>query len=170
MSRLTVLIDTGVFFAFYSIKDEHHLDSLGLIAHLVKGKWGRAFISNHILDETLNIIKYRLGPEVAKVFLETFIDSGVIDVLYTDAELEINALKIFRKNLWKKGLSYTDAVTIVLIKSHKIDYLLSYDLRSFKGLVENIIGPGYWHTIPKEEKKQILKIAKKYTEYSYSLE
>ncbi len=164
---MTVLVDTGVFFAFYSIKDEHHLDSLGLITHLVKGKWGRAFISNHILDETLNIIKYRLGPEVAKAFLETFIDNGVIDVLYTNAELEMNALKIFKENLQRKGLSYTDAVTVALIKSHKIDYLLSYDLRSFKGLVENIIGLGYWHTIPEKEKKQILKIAKKHTEYNY---
>lgn len=166
---MTVLIDTGVFFAFYSIKDEHHLDSLGLITHLVKGRWGRAFISSHILDETLNIIKYRLGSEVAKTFLETFIDSSVIDILYTDLELEMNALKIFRENLWRKGLSYTDAVTIALIKSHKIDYLLSYDLRSFKGLVENIIGPGYWHTIPEKEKKQILEIAKKYSGYSYRL-
>lgn len=167
---MTVLIDTGVFFAFYSIKDEHHLDSIGLITHFVKGKWGRAFISNHILDETLNIIKYRLGPEVAKIFLETFIDSNIVNVLYTDTELEMNALKIFKENLQRKGLSYTDAVTAALIKSHKIDYLLSYDLRSFKGLVENIIGPGYWHTIPKQEKKQILKIAKKYAEYNYSLE
>ncbi len=166
---MTVLVDTGVFFAFYSIKDEHHLDSLGLITHIVKGKWGRAFISNHILDEILNIIKYRLGPEVAKTFLETFIDSNVINVLYIDAELEINALKIFKENLQRKGLSYTDAVTVALIKSHKIDYLLSYDLRSFKGLVENIIGPGYWHTIPEQEKKQILKIAKKYTKYDYPL-
>ena len=164
---MTVLVDTGVFFAFYSIKDEHHFDSLGLITHLIKGRWGRAFISNHILDETLNIIKYRLGPEVSKAFLETFIDSNIIDVLYTDAELEMNALKIFRKKLRRKGLSYTDAVTAALIKSHKIDYLLSYDLRSFKGLVENIIGPGYWHTISKEEKKQILEIAKKYARYSY---
>lgn len=159
---MTVLVDTGVFFAFYSIRDAHHFDSIGLITHLVKGKWGKAFISNHILDETLNIIKYRLGPEVSKAFLEVFIDDGIVDVLYTDVDLETNALKIFKTNLQRKGLSYTDAVTVALIKSHKIDYLLSYDLRSFKGLIKNIVGPGYWHTIPKEERREILEIAKKY--------
>ena len=159
---MTVLVDTCVFFAFYSSRDEHHLDSLGLIAHLVKGKWGRAFISNHILDETLNVIKYRLGADVSKAFLETFIDSGVVDVLYTDMNLEAEALKIFRENMWRKGLSYTDAITVALIKNQEIEFLLSYDLRSFENLVENVIGPNYWNVIPVEERRQILKLAKKY--------
>ena len=52
------MVDTGVFFAYYSLGDKHHLDSLALIVHLVEREWGKAFITNHILDETLNILKY----------------------------------------------------------------------------------------------------------------
>ena len=159
---MTALVDTGVFFAFYSIKDEHHLDSLGLIVHLAQGKWGHAYITNHILDETLNILKYRLGSDTAKAFLRAFIDARTVEVIYTDEEVEKQALKIFQENILRKGLSYTDAVTAAIIHAYQIDYTLTYDQRSFKGIIDNIIGPNYWQTIPPEERKQILKIAKKH--------
>ncbi len=57
MIYVTALVDTDVFFAFYSLRDTHHFDSLGLITHLVEGRWGRAYITNHILDEVVNILK-----------------------------------------------------------------------------------------------------------------
>jgi predicted nucleic acid-binding protein len=160
--NVTVLVDTGVFFAFYSLRDKHHLDSLGLITHLVKGKWGKAFITNHILDETLNILKYKIGPETSSAFLETFLDKNIIEVLYTDTNLEAKALEIFRRNLGRKGFSYTDAVTAATMKEYMIDYLLSYDIRSFQGLVGKIIGPNYWQMLSNIEKEQILKLARKY--------
>ena len=161
---MTVMVDTGVFFAFYSLRDKHHLDSLGLIAHLVKGRWGKAFVTNHVLDETLNILKYRIAPETSRAFIETFIDRGIVEILYTDAGLEARALEIFKENLGRKGFSYTDAVTVATVKEFKIGYLLSYDLRSFQGLVDNIVGPDYWQTLPNDEKERILKLAKKYGE------
>ncbi len=159
---MAVIVDTGIFFAFYSLKDKYHLDSLALIAHMVKGKWGRAYITNHILDETINVLKYRVSPRVAEAFIEVFIDEGLVEVVYTDMDLELKALKILRENIGKKGFSYTDALTVVVFRELELDYLLTYDLRSFSGLVDNIIGPGYWQTIPVDEKRQILGLARKY--------
>ncbi len=159
---MTVLVDTGVFFAFYSLRDKHHFDSLGLIIHLVKGKWGKAFITNHILDETLNILKYRIAPQTSKAFIKAFLDKGIIETLYTDTELETKALEIYRKNLRRKGFSYTDAITVAAMKEFMIDYLLSYDTRSFQGLIDNIIGPNYWQTLPSTEKEQILRLVREH--------
>ena len=158
---MTVLIDTGVFFAYYSLRDKHHLDSIALIVHLVEGKWGRAYITNHILDETLNILKYRLSPDTSRAFLETFIDNGVIKVIYPDEELELIALNIFRENISRKGFSYTDAMTVAVIRSLKIGYLLSYDVRSFSGLVDNVIGMNYWNSLPRHEQLKILELLKR---------
>ncbi len=59
------------------------------------------------------------------------------------------ALDIFRKNIFRKGFSYTDAVTVAVIKKLRIDYLLSYDVRSFLGLVNNVVGMNYWSSLPK---------------------
>ena len=155
---MAVLVDTGVFFAFYSLRDKHHLDALGLVVHMVEGRWGRAFITNHILDETLTLLKYRLSAETAEAFLEAFIDRGTVRVLHIDEELEALALRIFRENLSKKGLSYTDATTVAALRKYRIGYLLSFDLRSFSGLAESIIGPGYWASLPEDERRRLLAL------------
>lgn len=76
---MAVIVDTGVFFGFYSLRDKHHLDSIALIVHLVEGRWGRGYITNHILDETLNILKYKVSVEVANAFIEAFIDVCCVD-------------------------------------------------------------------------------------------
>ncbi|RLG73738.1 MAG: hypothetical protein DRO23_08280 [Thermoprotei archaeon] len=155
---MAVIVDTGVFFAYYSLRDKHHLDSLALIIHLVEGKWGRAFITNHILDETLNILKYRISAETAKAFIETFIGKNIVKVIYVEEELEKEALKIFLKNIHRKGFSYTDATTVATIKEYNIENLITYDTRSFTNLVKNIIGTNYWNTLPTKEQRRIKNI------------
>jgi len=129
---MRVIVDTGIFFAFYSLRDKHHYDSLGLISHLVQGKWSKAFITNHILDKTLNILRYRLGTDTLKAFIEVFIDKGLIEISYTDSDIEEKALKIFRRNIERKGLSYTDATTVAIIDIYSIDYLLTTISDPFK--------------------------------------
>jgi len=158
---VTVIVDTGIFFAYYSLRDKHHLDSIALIVHLVEGKWGKAYITNHILDETLNILKYKISSETSRVFLETFIDNEVVKVIYVDEELEHIALDIFRENVSMKGFSYTDVVSVAVIRKLKIGYLLSYDVRSFSGLVDNILGMNYWSLLPKHEQRRILELLKR---------
>lgn len=158
---MTVIVDTGVFFAYYSLRDKHHLDSVALIIHLVENKWGRAYITNHILDETLNILKYKISPKTSRAFLEAFIDNDIVKVIFTDEELEHSALEFFKKNTFRRGLSYTDAITVAVIQKLKISYLLSYDLRSFSGFVDNIVGMNYWSSLPKYERHRILELLKR---------
>ena len=95
------------------------------------------------------------------MFVEVFIDRGIVGVLYTDADLEAEALEVFRENLARKGFSYTDAVTVAAVRRFRIDYLLSFDLRSFYGLVDNIVGSNYWQTLSKAEKERILNMVQR---------
>ncbi len=155
---MTAVVDTGVFFAFYSLRDMHHYDSLGIIVHLVEGKWGRAYITSHVLDETLNLLKYRVSPETCRAFLEAFVDGGVVKVIYPGEELEEAALELFRENFSRKGFTYTDAVTVVVMRELGVKTLLSYDLRSFSGLVENIVGVNYWNSLSRRERDRILRL------------
>ena len=48
---MTALVDAGVFFALYSLRDEHYLDSLALAVHLLENKRGQGYVKKHILDE-----------------------------------------------------------------------------------------------------------------------
>ena len=159
---MTTIIDTGIFFAYYSLRDIHHLDSIAILIHTLEGKWGKPYITNHILDETLTILKHRISPQTAKIFLETLIETNTIQTLHIDREVELKAQKIFKQNLKRKGLSYTDATTITTIKEYNIETLLTYDKRSFQKLVDKIIGPNYWKTLTPKEKERILKIIEKY--------
>ncbi len=83
-----MIVGTGVFFTFYSLGDAHHLDSLGLVAHLAEGRWGRPLVTNHILDESLTILKYKVSPEASRAFLEAFVESGFIEVIHASMEIE----------------------------------------------------------------------------------
>ncbi len=155
---MTVLIDTCVFFAFYSLRDVYHWDAVALIIHAAEGKWGRIYITNYILDETLTILKCRVSKDIARIFIETFIRKGTVGLIHVDEDMETMALKLFEENLERKGFSYTDATTVVTVRMLDIDCLLTFDIRSFSGLVKNIIGPNYWDTLPPEEKERIRRI------------
>lgn len=56
-----------------------------------------------------------------------------------------------------KRLSFADAFSIITISELGINYLATYDERSFKGLINNIIGNEYSKILPKEEIDRILK-------------
>lgn len=155
---MTVLVDTGIFFAFYSLRDKHHLDSIAIMVHMIEGKWGKPYITNHILDETLTVLKYRISPETARAFINAFIDNEVVEVLHVDKDIEVEALKLFKNRLKQKGFSYTDAVTATTLRKYELDYILTFDQRSFLDLAKKIIGPNYWNLLPEKEKKRILNL------------
>ncbi len=159
---MTALVDTCVFYAFYSLRDIHHWDAVALLAHMAKGKWGQAFVSNHVLGETLTLLKYRLSPETAEAFLETFVDEGLVRILYVDEDVERKALETFKRNLKRKGFSYVDAVTMVVLEELGIRYLLTFDERSFREVSGKIVGPGYWELLPQSEREELKKLAEKY--------
>ena len=85
---MTVIVDTSILFAFYSIRDRYHLDSLAIVAHMIEGEWGRAYVTNHILDEILTLLKYRISPKTAEVFIESFIKEHLVEIIHTDERVE----------------------------------------------------------------------------------
>jgi len=155
---MSVLIDTGIFFGFFSKRDVHHLDSIILLAHALEGKWGRPYITEHILDETLTLLKYKISVECAVKFIEKFIESNNVEILMT-SEASINsALKLFRKIGKIKGFSFTDAVSVVTVKENKLDLLMTYD--TYLSSLVKTINANYVHTLPKDEIQRITNMSK----------
>lgn len=152
---MAALIDTGIFFGFYSLRDVHHMDSVAIVVHAIEGKWGRLFVTNHILDETLTLLKYRKLP--VDKFLEGFVDSGILQIIRADEDIESKALKLFKERIYTKGFSYTDAVSEVVAKEYDLK-LISYG----SGFGIETIGNGYWINLDEIERKRILSIVKRY--------
>lgn len=72
----SILIDTGVFNAFYNKRDIHHLDSLCLITHILEGKFGKPYTSEFVVSETYTLFRYRLGYNTA-AFLKALKENNI---------------------------------------------------------------------------------------------
>ncbi len=152
---MAALIDTGIFFGFYSLKDKHHMDSVAIIVHALEGKWGKLFVTNHILDETLTLLKYKNLP--VEKFIEGFVESEVLRIIRVDEEIERKALELFKRRIHVKGFSYTDAVSEVTARDLNLT-LISFD----SGFEIPTVGKDYWISLEEKEKKRILSLVKMY--------
>jgi predicted nucleic acid-binding protein len=115
-----------------------------------------------MLDEALALLKYRVSWEAARAFIEAFVKSGAVGVLPLDEEAEREALTLFREHADRKGFSYTDSTTVVALRRFRLGFLLTFDARSFSGLARRIVGPGYWGSLPEEERRRLLELAGRY--------
>lgn len=152
---MSILIDTGIFYAFYNKRDIHHLDSICILVHAMEGKWGRIYTTNLIVAETATLLRYRIGLKATMSFLEALNGSNM-KIIFMDELLYDKTIKTLVKHP-NKRLSFVDAFSIITISELGINYLATYDERSFKGLINNIIGNEYSKILPKEEIDRILK-------------
>ena len=133
----------------------HHLDSICLIVHALEGKWGRVFTTDLIVSETVTMLRYRISLKAALSFLNALRKSG-ISLLFMDEETYEEAVKVLTKYSDRK-LSFTDSLTIVFSEKLGIDYLATFDERSFKNLIKNLVGKEYSKLIPESELDRILR-------------
>jgi len=153
---LSVLIDTGVFYAFYNKRDVHHLDSICLLVHILEGRYGHPYTVDLVVSETYTLLRYRLGYEAAMAFLEALKKSGVT-IIFLDDEGYGGVIRVLKEYSDRK-LSFTDAFLIHVSESYGIENVVSYDERSFSGIVARIFGRGYAKTLSKDEFNRIMDL------------
>jgi len=155
--RMTILIDTGIFYALLDKGDVNHLDAVAVMIHTLEGKFGKAYTTDYVILETTLLLKSRLSAEVVKAMVD-FLDRSGISTLIVDEPILRKSLKLLVKI--PKRLSLCDAASIVLIEDLGIGVLASFDLESFSGLVANIIGKGYYASLSDEEKKRVKQLSR----------
>ena len=154
---MTILIDTGIFYALLDKGDVNHLDAVAVMIHTLEGKFGRAYTTDYVVLETTLLLKSRLSAEAAKAMVD-FLDRSGISTLIVDEPILRKSLKLLVKI--PERLSLCDAASIVLIEDLGIGVLASFDLKSFSGLVANIIGKGYYASLSDEEKKRVKQLSR----------
>jgi len=155
--RMTILIDTGIFYALLDKGDVNHLDAVAVMIHTLEGKFGKAYTTDYVILETTLLLKSRLSAEAVKAMVD-FIDRCGISTLIVDESILRKSLKLLVK--MPERLSLCDAASIVLIEDLGIGVLASFDLKSFSGLVANIIGKGYYASLSDEEKKRVKQLSR----------
>jgi predicted nucleic acid-binding protein len=148
---LGILLDTGVLYAIYDRKDVNHLNSVGVVADCLKGKWGRAFLSSYVVLETTLLLQSKLGPGIAREFVR-FVGASGVSELVVDEDTHAQSKRLF---LDDKGLSLTDASTMVLMKAVDARNVATFDVRSFSKYRESVVGPGYWESLGQKEREAL---------------
>ena len=149
---MTILVDTGIFYALLDKADVNHLNSKAILTHSLEGRFGRVYTIDYVVLETTTLLRVRMKPETALAFTK-FLDKSGIQVISIDLETYRKALDLFKK-MYNK-LSLTDAALITVLREWNLEYLATFDERSFSSLVKNTIGRGYFDSLPIEEKKRL---------------
>jgi len=154
---LSILIDTGVFYAFYNKRDIHHLDSICLLIHILEGRYGKPYTTDLVISETYTLLRYRIGHNTAMAFLHA-LKKSKIEILFIDQDDYEDVVKLL-SSYPDRRLSFTDAFILHASMKYDIKYLASYDERSFSGLIQ-VFGKGYAKALPEEEIRRIASLLK----------
>lgn len=125
MSRESIFVDTGAWVALADRDDAHHRKAVSVYPSLLKTH--RSLItSNLVIAEAYVIILNELAHNAAIDFIERISASPRILKIYSNADIEVEALNILKKYA-DQDFSYTDAVSFAIMKRQKIDQFFGFD-------------------------------------------
>jgi len=138
---MSVIVDTGVFFAHHDRDAERHEDAVAAVDRLLDGAYGQPYTSDYVLDEVLTLTRVRTGSfgasdTVARRILGEGSFPDVFELCYVDPDDVAAALAAYRR-YDDHDLSFTDATILALTEAHDVDAVLSFD-DDFDGLVDRI--------------------------------
>lgn len=117
-----VFVDTGAWYALLDRKDPDHAKVVACL-HTYNG---RLISSNYIFDETLTLVRYRLGWQIAVLFGEQVRDTRLTHLVSISPQDEDAAWDIFKK-YQDKSFSFTDCSSFALMERLKISTAVAID-------------------------------------------
>jgi len=120
MKRL--FVDTGAWYALIDKNDPDHKEA----ASFIKNNQTPLLTTNFVFDETVTLLRSRLGWNVAKEFGLKLKDSRFVSLISVKDEDEERAWEIFLKYK-DKDFSYTDCTSFAVMKRFKMDAAFTFD-------------------------------------------
>lgn len=141
---MSLLVDTGVWYAYVHEDDEHNEDAEAILAAAMEGRHGRILTTRDIVGETLTLLLARGAPKATVQEFAALVGleedpphpqlSTVLDV---QAALSLDAWELFQRHYEDSGLSFTDCTTVVAMRRKGIERIASFD-EGFDGIVERV--------------------------------
>jgi len=118
-------IDTAGWMSMADRNDPHHMDSTQ-----VRDKWleegGILVTSDYVIDETLTLIRMRLGIDAAEKWWDNVSDSPRLRMELITSERAEKARRWFFR--WRdKSFSFTDCTSFVLMHEFRLKKVLTGD-------------------------------------------
>lgn len=120
-----LFVDTAGWMAMIDAKDPLHVKSL-----VVRDGWleqgGILLTSNYVLDETLTLIRMRIGIEAAEKWWVMVTDSPRCNVEWVTPESAEKAIRWFFS--WKdQSFSFTDCTSFIIMRELGLENVLTGD-------------------------------------------
>ncbi len=117
-----IFVDTSAWYALVDKSDRDHTSAVDLIK-----KVNRPLVtSNYIFDETLTLLKIRLGVKVAINFGQKLWNQEVATLIRVTEKDESRAWGLFIQ-YEDKGFSFTDCTSFALMERLKINTAFAFD-------------------------------------------
>lgn len=119
-------VDTSAFCALEDRADWHHASAHLFRKELRDKTSGQLITTNFVIDETLTLLKARLGAGPAIRFGAMIWNSEAVLVLRVSEEQEKRAWAIFCRYA-DKGFSFTDFTSFAVMKEEQIPFVFAFD-------------------------------------------
>ena len=118
------IADTSSLYALVDRKDPHHAQA----AAFLKAHAGvdSLLVSNHVFDETMTLVKARLGMQVALQLGIRLRNSRFIEMVTFSTAEEQHTWQLFSRYT-DKAWSYTDCACLALAQKRNIQQAFSFD-------------------------------------------
>jgi uncharacterized protein len=120
-----VFADTSGFYALLVKRDDRHGQASEFMRDAAKRRL-RFVTTDYVIDETATLLQARGHIQVISPFFASVFESRVCRVLWTDADRFAGAKSLFLRRLGQ-GWSFTDCVSVVVIKELRLKEVLTKD-------------------------------------------
>jgi predicted nucleic acid-binding protein len=123
-----IFVDTSAWAAIADAGDSNHE-----IAQMYKEEIAKScnlLVTNYIFDELHTLMLMNLGYQDTVDFkhdIDTLIETGIVEVVWVTEAIAEDAWMVFEKFNVDKEWSFTDCVSYVVIKQHKITEVFTFD-------------------------------------------
>lgn len=138
---MSVFVDTGVFYAHHDTDASRHDIGADALATVLRSpSYGHVMTSDYVYDEVVTLTQKRTGNVSDGISVgrrirgEDYPDA--IELLHSSSRLFERAVDVY-ESYQEHELSFTDAMTIAMVREHDIDAVLSFD-DDFDGVVDRL--------------------------------
>lgn len=124
MANKQIITDTSALYALVDRRDQNHFTAANFIRqHTVPNS---LVISNHVFDETMTLVRMRLGVDVAVQLGLRLRNSRFVEMFTFGTGEEMATWQVFCKYRDKEW-SYTDCACFAIAQQRKTDQVFSFD-------------------------------------------
>lgn len=121
-----ILVDTSAWLALSDLRDGNHDRALETQRLLAGGSLGRLLTTDYVIDETLTLLRRRVGGLTTRRFFEGIASSRSVHQIWITSEHFRQATERFlaqRETDW----SFTDCTSFAVMSELGIDVAFSFD-------------------------------------------